>query len=439
MSDLRQTLEDIGRQVRARPDSLGRVHSRLRRRERNRRIAATGLNVVVVGIALVAIVATFVYLQPSMPVASPINQTNVERLAPAWRRVITGAGDSAAALDGNTLYVAARNGKVYALDARTGETQWTGTTAPGSPSAPVVADGTMLVHVSGRLYAFAVGCAANGAVCPEQWSFATGGPNEASPTVVDGVAYVVANPGGLKAIPVSCGVTCEPLWVAESNSGNHANKPAVEAGVVWDTSSHAVSAYPASCGTSAATCQPIVDSFRPNGADLSSGPAIFNSVLYVGASDGRLYAMSTSCAAGGSCAVLGSGLTGGSIAAAPLVTGGRVYVGSNDGLIYAFEVWCLTSSDQCQPSWVGDTGGAINEDPVAASGVVHVASTDGKLYVFAESCRTDGGECRPLLIKPIGPLPQSPSIWTDRALYAESADGTITAFTVDGVSLAKVR
>ena len=45
------------------------------------------------------------------------------------------------------------DGKLHAIDAATGGVLWIGVTQLGTPTSPVVAQGRVLVHVGGSLYA----------------------------------------------------------------------------------------------------------------------------------------------------------------------------------------------------------------------------------------------------------------------------------------------
>ena len=394
-------------------------------------------------VVVAAIAMTFRFLQLRDEIAAPtIDTTNIDRLAPAWQRHVSGGGSTRATVADGTVFAASDDGALHALDAQTGETRWVGQTAIGLPTSPVVANGTVLLHVAGRLYAFDAECASGGATCAPRWSARTGGGNEAEPTVVDGTVYVVATPGGIKAFPVECNAQCGFLWSAPDLEGHQARTVAVSDGVVWDSSSHALTAFPTACGSGGATCQALIADVAPDGADLASPPAVANGVLYVGASDGRLFAVPTVCASGGSCDPLWEAQTGGAIAATPLVVGNRVYAASSDGLLYAFPSGCADAGASCPALWVGRTGGPLNEPPAVANGLVYVTSTDGNLYVFADTVDpsdTPGSERAPVLVEPIGPLPPSPTVWAARGLVTIAADGTLSAWTVDAASLDGVR
>ena len=77
-----------------------------------------------------------------------------------------------------------------------------------------------------------------------------------------------------------------------------------------------------------------------------------------------------------------TGATGRSIESSPAVATGVVYVGSSDGKLYAYAVGCASGGASCSPLWTGATGDSIYSSPAVANGVVYVGSDDGKLYAF---------------------------------------------------------
>ena len=66
-----------------------------------------------------------------------------------------------------------------------------------------------------------------------------------------------------------------------------------------------------------------------NGAVLSS-PSVLESLVYVGSSDGRLYALERSTGA-----IAWAFRVGGMVWTSPAVVGGNIYFGSHDGFIYS--------------------------------------------------------------------------------------------------------
>jgi outer membrane protein assembly factor BamB len=160
--------------------------------------------------------------------------------------------------------------------------------------------------------------------------------------------------------------------------------------------------------------------------------------------------------------------TVGSVYSSPAVANGVVYVGSTQGNLYAFSAagttGCSGTPKTCQPLWTGTTGSIAYSSPAVASGVVYVAATDGKLYAFSANgttgCSGTPKTCKPLWTAAIGgvntPGQSSPVVvngvvyvtaGTNGQLYAFSAAGTIgcsgtpktctplwTAANVDGQS-----
>ncbi len=97
---------------------------------------------------------------------------------------------------------------------------------------------------------------------------------------------------------------------------------------------------------------------------VDSSPATTGGVVYVGSSDGNLYAFAVGCSSlGGACTPIWKGATGGAITSSPAVAGGDVFVGSADGKLYAFKVGCGTGGATCTPLWTATTGGAIDSSP----------------------------------------------------------------------------
>lgn len=66
--------------------------------------------------------------------------------------------------------------------------------------------------------------------------------------------------------------------------------------------------------------------------------------------------------------------TGGRVISTPLVVGDAVYVGSTDGALYA-----LTRADGTQ-RWKFETEGAVNSSPAVFEGIVIFSSVDGSIY-----------------------------------------------------------
>ncbi|MDD5187099.1 MAG: NosD domain-containing protein, partial [Methanoregula sp.] len=107
------------------------------------------------------------------------------------------------------------------------------------------------------------------------------------------------------------------------------------------------------------------------GGDVHSSPVISGGVLYVGSSDGRLYALNAS-----------TGLEqwrysfGAEVFSSPAVANGVVFVGTNDNNLYALNA---TTGAKI---WNFTTGNHIIGSPALADGTVYIGSADNTLYAL---------------------------------------------------------
>ncbi len=229
----------------------------------------------------------------------------------------------------------------------------------------------------------------------EAWHGTTGGAVESSPAVANGVVYVGSDDRKLYAFPASCGTsnaTCTPLWHG-TTGGAVRSSPAVVNGVVYVASNDGnLYAFPASCGTGNATCSPLwhgTTGSVVSGFAFTSSPVVANGVVYVGSYDHNLYAFPASCGTGNAtCSPLWHGTTGNVIESSPAVANGVVYVGSDDTSLYAFPASCGTGNATCSPLWHGPAGDYVRSSPAVANGVVYVGSDFQYLYAFPASCGT---------------------------------------------------
>ena len=164
---------------------------------------------------------------------------------------------------------------------------------------------------------------ANVAGLVSDWTAATGGFIDSSPTVANGMVYVGSDDGMLYAFKTSCGnASCAPVWAAPTPSHNK----------------------------------------------IRSSPAVAKGMVYVGSYDHNLYAFN---AATGK--LIWTASTGDVIRSSPVVANGIVYVGSNDHNLYAF------NAATGKPIWMAPTEGIIDfSSPAVADGVVYVGSEDLK-------------------------------------------------------------
>jgi outer membrane protein assembly factor BamB len=116
------------------------------------------------------------------------------------------------------------------------------------------------------------------------------------------------------------------------------------------------------------------------GKDQYSSPAVANGKVYVGSTNGKLYAFASDTGV----KIWDSGdKIGGPIRSSPAVDGTRVFVGSDDKKLYAFNA--NTGAKLWDSSNSVTLGGSVISSPAVAYGLVYVGSMDGHLCVFQAS------------------------------------------------------
>jgi outer membrane protein assembly factor BamB len=113
----------------------------------------------------------------------------------------------------------------------------------------------------------------------------------------------------------------------------------------------------------------VLWSFKPNGFEVRSSPAVVDGTVYIGHGDHNLYALD---AASGT--VRWAFATGDHVVSSPAVADGTVVVGSDDGTLYAVDA--ATGDER----WHLDAGGAVAASPVIANGTVYVVAKSGDFW-----------------------------------------------------------
>ena len=172
---------------------------------------------------------------------------------------------------------------------------------------------------------------------------------------------------------------------------------------------------------------------------LSSSPAVVGDTVYIGSSDGVLWAFPASGCGQFLCTTpTWKSVSVAQILDSPTVKDGIVYVGSqtsptsNDGKLNAFDANGCGQS-VCSPLWQGDAGpqSILESSPAVANGVVFVGSFDGKLYAFdADGCGQ--ALCQPLWTGPTGGSIESSPTVSHGIVFIGSDDGKLYAFDANG-------
>ena len=205
----------------------------VRRRGRQRRVRRT-ISLIALALLLGLVgfyLFTFLYV-PALPTAttqvssaSTVGEAAMEGLNPghtaataqgpelqgilAWRfEAAEGLLASPAVVDG-IVYQPTGDGRMVALDARSGQPVWQHPTTGPVDSSPAVADGLVYYgRRDGKLVALE---AKNGEVA---WEYPADGPISASPVVHEGVVYIGTTEGTLLAVDAQTG---ERLWKRRLN------------------------------------------------------------------------------------------------------------------------------------------------------------------------------------------------------------------------------
>lgn len=230
-------------------------------------------------------------------------------------------------------------------------------------------------------------------------------------------------------------------WQAQLGTLVVGSSPAVVNGIVYIGSSDGrLWAYPASgCGQDLCT-EPLWSSTSV--AQILSSPAVSKGVVYVGSqtdfnsNDGKLNAFSADGCGADVCPPLWQGLAGTEsiLESSPTVAKGTVFIGAFDGKLYAFDAGGCGAAT-CQPLWTGSTGGTIESSPTVVKGVVYIGSDDGNLYAF------DAGGCGASSCDPLwtgstgGPVFQSTPAFAKGKVYIGS-DHSLSAFDAGGCGAA---
>ncbi len=343
---------------------------------------------------------------------APLAAVNAPGLSPA-ALVVTVLMSSPAVSSGEVL-VGANNGYLEAFDANGSRNcsgpptvcipLWTGQTGGAIVSSPLVVAGVVYVgSADGKLYAFdqagVINCTAG--ACAPLWTGQTGGAIDDSPAEVGSTIYVGSGDGKLDSFSLSgttgCSGTpkvCVPLWTGTTGAPITYSSPLVgSSGVYVGATDGKVYAFDpagvAGCSGTPVSCAPLWTAVT--GGPIQGSPALNNNVLYIGSSDGKLYALDAAGSAGCSgtpkvCTPLWTATTGGVIRSSPAVADNMVFVGSDDHHLYVYDAagtnGCSGAPKVCAPLWSATTGAEVDSSPVVANAEVYVGSRDHDLYAF---------------------------------------------------------
>jgi outer membrane protein assembly factor BamB len=231
------------------------------------------------------------------------------------------------------------------------------------------------------------------------------------------------------------------LWQAQLGDIVDFSSPAVVDGVVYIGSTDGrLWAYPADgCGQSLCTT-PLWSS--TNLGQIIDSPTVVNGTVYIGSqtsassNDGKLNTFSAAGCGAAVCAPVWQGLAGKEsiLESSPAVGGGSVFVGSFDHKLYAFNAGGCGAAT-CRPKWTGLTGGNIESTPTINNGTVFVGSDDGKLAAFkASGC--GAATCQPIWTGALGSSVFSSTPAVSGGVVYIGSQHALSAFTAAGCGAA---
>ncbi|AZK45121.1 PQQ-binding-like beta-propeller repeat protein [Paenibacillus lentus] len=306
-----------------------------------------------------------------------------------------------------TLYVGSYDGKLYALNSKTGKLKWTFKTGGAIASSPTIgADGTVYIGSGdGKLYALDPNAADDDD--REKWSFATGDRIYSSAAIgQDGIIYVSSYDGKIYALDPDADHGQREIWSYEIG-GQIDSSPAVGVdGTIYVGSGNGI--FYALDSDAQDEAQRLKWSFEPETAEeclwMMDGPCSFysspaisadGSMIYVGSDDGYVYALDPN--ADDAHRLKWSYETWGAVSSSPAIgQDGTVYVGSLDGALYALDPEAV--DEHKREKWSFDTSiktwcMIISSPVVGADGTIYIGSIgwygDGALYALDPKANDD--------------------------------------------------
>jgi len=267
-----------------------------------------------------------------------------------------GYSEAPPAVADGVVYVGGPRNTLYAIDADTGEEIWQalGGRFDALVSSPAIVDGKVYVGsaADGNFYALD---AATGQI---EWS-AKVGWIKASPAVVDGVVYVIQKSLNVYAFDAATG---EEQWMFEAGNlvASYLSSPAVADDTVYAFSNYDSYLYAidtASGQSRWAYSVPITDSAFNS---LNASPAVANGTVYIGGSNGLSAIDAT------------TGQERWTFAADRMLDSSPVVV---DGIVYAAssETFYAIDAETGQQIWSTPSESTLLSTPAIVDGVIYLA------------------------------------------------------------------
>ncbi len=234
--------------------------------------------------------------------------------------------------------------------------------------------------------------------------FSAGQGGTSTPSVGDGIVasnwQIMCclgqyNFSGTESLDASTGAS---LWTTDPTDGPASSPPTVGAGSLFLGSGSALAVFDASgkvCAPNPSdnpteielylnatgfpeVCAPLW--YDGTGGNITGAATVAGGEVYVGASDGVLYAFPAAGCGSSSCSADWTTIPEGAITTSVAVTATTVFVGSSNGVLSAYPVGGCGPTP-CAPEWTATIGGSLSAPAVAGS-LVYVTSTNQQLDAF---------------------------------------------------------
>jgi len=321
---------------------------------------------------------------------------DLEKLAPEWKIDTGGRVRSTPAVADGFVYFVSDDGFLYRVAASDGRFSWrfdlhSAGIARVLPSmyppfsydylssSPTVHEGVVFVgSADGRLYAI------DAATGEEKWRFTTEGRIRSTPKIHDKSVYFGSWDHHLYALNVDSG---RQIWRFDTG-GVVQGSPAIGGGRVYVGSRN-----PKVFAVDAKTGKPVWEFEHKDGSWVESSGVYRDGVLYIGSSDAlTLFAFD-----GATGSVKWKYRTGGWSWCTPAISGESIYIGSISAFPYYFEGVALERGLHAvdlrtgRPRWIvateklpGFVTGGVMSTPLVVDGKVIVGALDNRLIVVTE-------------------------------------------------------
>ncbi|MCX5799779.1 MAG: PQQ-binding-like beta-propeller repeat protein [Candidatus Eisenbacteria bacterium] len=275
-----------------------------------------------------------------------------------WKRGFRGAVTSSPAVNDGRVYFGCRDGRLYCLDAGSGEEAWKFTAGAGIGASPAVSGGRVFVGAyNGSFWCID---ARSG---QKVWEFKAGAKIVSSPCVASGSVLFGSHDRNLYCV---AGKDGKLRWKYEA-AGVVWSSPRVEKGRVFFGSADG-SFYCLSLDSGK-----LIWKYAAAGGIYSS-PAVSEGVVCFGSNARRFHFLDASTGK-----VLFTTDAGRDVRASPVMLGTTAYGASDDGVVRCINVKERTVS------WTFSAERSVRSTPLVLEGVVYVTSYDGKLYALEAS------------------------------------------------------